>query len=78
MKHKYICVFTLAVFGAASAYSQITLNPVPERAVGTPQLLVENSSQSPNLVEGREFYAPPQGKSTCSGLFGRRGAACSP
>jgi uncharacterized protein (TIGR03437 family) len=58
MKHKYICVFTLAVFGAASAYSQITLNPVPERAVGTPQLLVENSSQSPNLVEGREFYAP--------------------
>jgi uncharacterized protein (TIGR03437 family) len=39
-------------------YSQITLNPVAERAVGTPQLTVANSPQSPNLVEGREFYAP--------------------
>lgn len=58
MKHKYICVLSLAVFGAVSAYSQITLNPVPERAVGTPQLTVQNSPQSPNLVEGREFYAP--------------------
>jgi uncharacterized protein (TIGR03437 family) len=48
---------TLAVL-AAPAYSQITLNPVPERAVGTPQLTVANSPQSPNLVEGREFYAP--------------------
>src|ERR1035441_5426026 len=58
MKHNYIFVLTLAVFGAASAYSQITLNPVPERAVGTPQLTVYNSPQSPNLVEGREFNAP--------------------
>jgi uncharacterized protein (TIGR03437 family) len=58
MKRNYICVFTLAVFGAASASSQITLNPVPERAVGTPQLTVANTAQSPNLVEGREFYAP--------------------
>ena len=56
MKHKHISVLTWAVFGAVSAYSQITLNPVPERAVGTPQLIV--SSSSPNLVEGREFYAP--------------------
>jgi uncharacterized protein (TIGR03437 family) len=58
MKLKHISVLSLAVFGAASAYSQITLNPVAERAVGTPQLTVENSPQSPNLVEGREFYAP--------------------
>ena len=58
MKHSYICVLTIAVFGAAPAYSQITLNPVPERAVGTPQLIVENSPQSPNLVEGRELFAP--------------------
>ena len=55
---QYICVLSLAVFGATSAYSQITLNPVPERAVGTPQLAVANSPQSPNLVEGREFYSP--------------------
>ena len=58
MKHKNISVLSLAVFGAASAYSQITLNSLPSRAVGTPQLTVENSTQSPNLVEGREFYAP--------------------
>ena len=58
MKHRHISVLSLVVFGAASAYSQITLNPVAERAVGTPQLTVENSPQSPNLVEGREFYAP--------------------
>jgi uncharacterized protein (TIGR03437 family) len=56
MKHKYISVLSLAVFGAASAYSQITLNTVPERAVGTPKLAV--TSFTPNLVEGREFYAP--------------------
>jgi uncharacterized protein (TIGR03437 family) len=58
MKQKYSCVLSLAVFGATSAYSQITLNPVPERAVGTPQLAVANTPQSPNLVEGREFFAP--------------------
>ena len=58
MKQQYICVLTSAVFGLAPVYSQITLNPVPERAVGTPRLIVENSPQSPNLVEGREFYAP--------------------
>jgi uncharacterized protein (TIGR03437 family) len=56
MKHNYISVLTLAVFGAVSAYSQITLNSVPERAVGTPQLTV--ASSNPNLVEGREFDIP--------------------
>jgi len=58
MIHRYICVLTLAALGARPAFSQITLNPVAERAVGTPQLTVANSPQSPNLVEGREFYAP--------------------
>ena len=57
MKH-YFCVLTLAALGAASAYSQITLNPVAERAIGTPQLTVANTPQSPNLVEGRELFAP--------------------
>lgn len=52
----YTCVLSLAVFGAASAYAQITLNPVPERAIGTPQLTV--TANTPNLVAGREFYAP--------------------
>ena len=56
MKKQHISVLSLVVFGAASAYSQITLNAVPERAVGTPALTV--TSTNPNLVEGREFYAP--------------------
>ncbi|MEI9975178.1 MAG: hypothetical protein WDO73_25855 [Ignavibacteriota bacterium] len=54
----YISVLTLAVLGGAPAYSQITLNQTAERAVGTPQLIVANSPQSPNLVEGRELFAP--------------------
>ncbi|HUB81514.1 MAG TPA: hypothetical protein VMB03_22095 [Bryobacteraceae bacterium] len=58
MIHRYLCVLTLTAIGAAPVYSQITLNPVAERAVGTPQLTVANAPQSPNLVEGREFYAP--------------------
>jgi len=56
MSHKYISVIALLVSGAAAAYPQITLNPVPERAVGTPALSVFNGN--PNLVEGREFYSP--------------------
>jgi uncharacterized protein (TIGR03437 family) len=56
MSHTHISALTLMVFGAASAYCQITLNPVPERAVGTPALTV--TSFAPNLVEGREFFAP--------------------
>jgi uncharacterized protein (TIGR03437 family) len=31
---------------------------VPERSLGSPQLVVANPPQSPNLVEGREMYAP--------------------
>jgi len=56
MKRKHISVLSLLVFGAAAAYPQITLNGVPSRAVGTPALTVANAN--PNLVEGREFYAP--------------------
>src|ERR1017187_8583916 len=63
MKHSYICVLTLAVFGTAPAYSQnagnpvgITLNPVPSRAEGADSLTVTNFN--PNLVEGRELYYP--------------------
>ncbi|MDP9171609.1 MAG: hypothetical protein M3N54_13405, partial [Acidobacteriota bacterium] len=35
---------------------QITLNPLPTRVIGQNSLTI--SSQSPNLVEGREFFAP--------------------
>ena len=57
MRHQHIYVLSLAVFGAACAYSQIiTLNPVPSRAIGAPGLTVTNLN--PNLVEGREFYFP--------------------
>jgi uncharacterized protein (TIGR03437 family) len=56
MKRKHISVLSLLVFGAIAAYPQITLNGVPSRAVGTPALTV--ASANPNLVEGREFYAP--------------------
>lgn len=63
MRHKYSCVLTLVVCGASGAYSQITLNTVPGRAIGTPGLAASNWLDtslwaSPNLVEGREFYAP--------------------
>lgn len=56
MRRTNIFFLSLLIFGAATAYPQITLNTVPSRAVGTPALAVTNSN--PNLVEGREFYAP--------------------
>src|SRR5438552_14227135 len=40
--------------GAMSA--QINLNRTPSRAIGQPQLAV--TTRNPNLVEGRELYAP--------------------
>src|SRR5579872_4028386 len=36
--------------------AQLTLNRTPSRAIGWPQLLVNNFN--PNLVEGRELYGP--------------------
>jgi uncharacterized protein (TIGR03437 family) len=56
MTQKYISVLTLAFAGAVTAFAQITLNSVPSRSIGSPALNI--SSLSPNLVEGREFYAP--------------------
>src|SRR5438309_7723773 len=47
-----IALITLA--GALSA--QTNLNRIPSRAIGQPQLSVV--TRSPNLVEGRELYAP--------------------
>ena len=56
MRRTHIFFLSLVVFGSAAAYPQITLNSVPSRAAGTPALTVTNAN--PNLVEGREFYAP--------------------
>jgi uncharacterized protein (TIGR03437 family) len=56
MSPKYISVAALAVFSATAVYSQIPLNPTPSRVVGQVQLT--GSSNSPNLVEGRELYSP--------------------
>src|SRR4051812_11097470 len=36
--------------------AQVNLNKVPSRAIGHPQLTV--ATRNPNLVEGRELYAP--------------------
>src|SRR5689334_18952454 len=48
-----IALLTIAA-GALSA--QTNLNRTPSRAIGQPQLPVV--TRSPNLVEGRELYAP--------------------
>ena len=45
-----------AFLSAGTAVPQVTLNPNPSRAVGHPQLTV--ATANPNLVEGRELYAP--------------------
>src|SRR5229473_2254748 len=44
----------ICVAGTLSA--QVNLNRSPSRAIGQPQLIVNTGN--PNLVEGREFYAP--------------------
>src|SRR5881628_3185669 len=41
---------------AGTLSAQVLLNRIPSRAVGQPQLTV--NTRNPNLVEGREFYAP--------------------
>ena len=56
MKIKHTSVLFLTLLGATAGYSQITLNPVPARAIGQSILVPE--SANPNLVEGREFYSP--------------------
>ena len=58
MKHN-ITALTLALFGVAAAYPQVTLNTTPSRSVGAP---ISNSNtvegSNPNLVEGKELYKP--------------------
>jgi uncharacterized protein (TIGR03437 family) len=64
MKLKYILVVLLSLSYAATVRSQVTLNPVPSRVVGhAPNPLapfegLAPSNFNPNLVEGRELYAP--------------------
>jgi len=55
----------LVLVGGCAGYSQVPLNPSPSRAVGHPQLLSDSvpgiprvATFNPNLVEGRELYAP--------------------
>jgi uncharacterized protein (TIGR03437 family) len=56
MKIKHSSVLFLTLLGATAGFSQVTLNPVPARAIGQPILIPE--SGNPNLVEGRELYSP--------------------
>src|SRR5947207_1843895 len=60
MFNKNIRIFTLAFFCSAAGFGQVTLNSLPTRAIGQPQLLPNFglSTVNPNLVEGRELYNP--------------------
>jgi hypothetical protein len=62
MRSKYFFSVTAALFCAVTGRAQITLNTVPTREIGQPQLLSSNPfaipNANPNLVEGREFYNP--------------------
>jgi uncharacterized protein (TIGR03437 family) len=55
IKRVSIPVWLLFVF-LANSFAQITLNPVPTRAIGQNSLQI--TSLNPNLVEGREFQTP--------------------
>jgi uncharacterized protein (TIGR03437 family) len=56
MKIKHTSVLFLTLLGATAGFPQVTLNPVPARAIGQSILVPE--SGNPNLVEGRELYSP--------------------
>ena len=56
MKCMQVTLLSVFLLGAATGYSQITLNPNPPRVIGHAQLPL--TTVSPNLVEGRELYAP--------------------
>ena len=61
MLHMTLRVLTLALFGASAGFSQATLNVIPSREIGHPQLfpLVGTfPNLNPNLVEGRELFGP--------------------
>src|ERR1017187_1886805 len=53
---------TAALICTSAGRAQITLNTVPTREIGQPQLLSSNPfaipNANPNLVEGRELYYP--------------------
>jgi uncharacterized protein (TIGR03437 family) len=55
-------VITLALLCAPAALAQITLNQIPTREIGQPQMPQPNPfnvlTTNPNLVEGREFFNP--------------------
>ncbi len=46
----------LLFFFSAACFAQITYNPLPTRVIGQDSLAINNLN--PNLVEGREFFAP--------------------
>lgn len=59
MKQKTILVSTLMILGVVAGFSQtptVTLNSIPSRAVGQPQLFPVSGAV--NRVEGRELYNP--------------------
>ena len=62
MSSKYCFYVTVALFCATTGRAQITLNTVPTREIGQPQLLSAKPfavpNANPNLVEGRELYSP--------------------
>jgi len=59
MSHKHFSLFPLVLFGATISFAQVTLNTIPSRVVGHPTAEGFNVTNfNPNLVEGRELYAP--------------------
>src|SRR5450759_2867299 len=58
MGSKTIFSITVALIFATAGRAQITLNSVPTREIGQPQLQAIPSNANPNLVEGREFFNP--------------------
>ena len=62
MLSKYFFSVTVALCCAITSRAQITLNTVPTREIGQPQLLSAKpfavANANPNLVEGRELYNP--------------------
>jgi uncharacterized protein (TIGR03437 family) len=59
MRHKNLLIVTVALIGATTAFSQ-TLNTLPSRVLGHPnnEQISNVVTNAPNLVEGREMYAP--------------------
>ena len=42
----------------AACFAQIVYNPIPSRVLGADSATIDNLN--PNLVEGREFFAPQE------------------